>query len=170
MSQRVDTRMREPEQPVGVYEQSMATFVRMREQTATGAVVVRSKDLDWEQSRQGRLKFFSHVGVWERLAAPGWSVFEHDIRRHSGKHVHQGGLCIFVLEGRGYTVVDGVRYDWKKGDLIVLPIKQGGIEHQHFNAVEGQPCHWIAFVFRPLTDLLANQLVQREVSPEWKAT
>ena len=101
-------------------------------------------------------------------AAPGWSVFQHDIRRHSGKHVHQGGLVIFVLEGRGYSVVDGVRYDWKKGDLIVLPIKPGGCEHQHFNLKEGEPCHWMAFVFRPFEERLGNQFQQHEISSEWQ--
>jgi len=167
MSQRVETREREPEQPAGLYEESYAYHKLRDEQAAKGAVVVRNRDVEWETARQGRLRYFCHRRSWDRLAATGWHVFEQDIRRHSGKHVHQGGLVIFVLEGRGYSVVDGVRYDWKKGDLIVLPIMPGGCEHQHFNLQEGQPCRWMAFVYRPLKDALGQEFRQVETSPDW---
>lgn len=168
MTQQVRTSIREPGQPTGLYEEGIASWRERREQTAKGAVVIRSRDAQWEDARQGRLRYLSHMRFWKDLAAPGWSVFEHDIRRHSGKHVHQGGLAIFVLEGRGYTVVDGVRYDWQAGDLILLPIKPGGCEHQHFNLAEGNPCRWVAFTFRPLKEIIANELIQRDVSPDWK--
>ena len=168
MADKVDTRTREPEQPMGFYEQVLNTYQQLRDEVSLGAVVLRSKDEPWEQARQGRLRFFSHFAKWNKLAAPGWMVFEQDIRRHSGKHVHQGGLVIFVMDGVGYSVVDGVRYDWKKGDLIVLPIKPGGCEHQHFNLKEGEPCHWMAFVFRPFEERLGNQFQQREISSEWQ--
>lgn len=168
MRQRVQTQSREPEQPSGYYEELYALYKRELDQRSTAAIVVRAKEMDWEAARQGRLRWFSHMRFWDKLSAPGWHIFEQDIRRHSGKHVHQGGLGIFVLEGKGYSVVDGVRYDWQAGDLIVLPVKPGGCEHQHFNLVEGEGCHWIAFVFRPFGDFLADSLNQRELSPEWK--
>lgn len=167
MTQSVKTTTREPEQPSGLYEESYAAWVKKREQTATGAIVVRSKDTPWEVARQGRLRYFCHMRFWHQQAAPFWHIFEQDIRRHSGKHVHQGGLVIFVLEGKGYTIIDGIRYDWEKGDLMVLPIKPGGVEHQHFNSVEGESCHWMAFVYKPQMEALANELKQRETSSEW---
>ncbi|MEE8472253.1 MAG: hypothetical protein V3S82_03685, partial [Dehalococcoidia bacterium] len=40
----------------------------------------------------------------------------------------------YVLEGKGYTVVDGVRHDWEKGDVVLLPIKPDGVVFQHFNS------------------------------------
>jgi len=168
MSQRVETRDREPEQPTERYEDTVSYFRIQREQTANGSVVVHRKDAEFEFSRQGRLRQLTCPRYWPKHAAPGWAVFEQDIKRHSGKHVHQGGIVIFVLEGKGYTVVDGVRYDWEKGDLIVLPIKPGGCEHQHFNLVEGEPCLWEAFVYHPYWQPLAQQVLQRELSPEYK--
>ena len=39
-----------------------------------------------------------------------------------------------VVEGAGHTVIDEQRYDWKKGDLLQLPIKPDGVVFQHFNA------------------------------------
>ena len=70
-----------------------------------------------------------------------WRVFIHDIKTRSGKHRHQGGLVIYVLEGKGYSVVDGERKDWEKGDLVLLPMKPEGVEHQHFNLDPAEPAH-----------------------------
>ena len=168
MSQRTQTQSREPDPPMGLYEETFNYHKQKREQQANGTVVIRSKETEWETARQGRLRYFSHHRFYSKLAAPGWQIFQQDIRRHSGKHVHQGGLVIFVLQGTGYTVVNGVRYDWKKGDLIVLPIQPGGCEHQHFNSNEGEPCHWMAFVYRPLKESLGSEFTQRELSPEFQ--
>ena len=41
---------------------------------------------------------------------------------------------MYILEGRGYTLLDGVRHDWQAGDVLNLPIKKDGIVVQHFNA------------------------------------
>ncbi len=67
-----------------------------------------------------------------------------EIRAQSGKHRHQGGVAIHILEGRGYTVADGDRYDWQKGDLLTLPVKPDGVVFQHFNASEKEPALLIA--------------------------
>src|SRR5439155_811034 len=75
-----------------------------------------------------------------------WNVFVQDIRVHSGKHRHQGGLVIYIMEGEGYSVVDGERHDWEAGDLLLLPVKKGGVEHQHFNKDDAHPAKWIAFI------------------------
>ena len=95
-------------------------------------------------------------------------MFVHDIRSHSGRHRHQGGLALFVLEGKGYTTVDGVRHDWEKGDLILLPIKENGVEHQHFNLDPDKPSRWLALAPLPLWDQLGWELTQVEEHPDWK--
>ena len=102
------------------------------------------------------------------MGVPDWFIFVQNIKRHSGRHRHQCGLGLFVLEGKGYTVVDGVKYDWEKDDLILLPIKPDGCEHQHFNAEEGKPCFWLAFIFSPVFDAVGSDIEQRSVSPDWK--
>jgi gentisate 1,2-dioxygenase len=32
-----------------------------------------------------------------------------------------GSAVYFVFEGRGATVIEGQRFDWRKGDLFVVP-------------------------------------------------
>lgn len=76
-----------------------------------------------------------------------------------------------VLEGKGYTVVDGIRYDWEKDDLILLPVKPNGCEHQHFNAdPSGKAAEWMAFIFNPYFEALGAPLEQKAESPDWKGT
>lgn len=148
------------------YEWSYARMKEARDRARNGARVVRGKELPWEQGRQGRLKWYIHP-LREELAVSGWYVFQHDVRTHSGRHRHQGSLAIFVLEGKGWTVVDGVRHDWEEGDLVLLPILPGGVEHQHFNAAPGSPCKWLALIYSPFVDALGNEMEQREPSPDW---
>ena len=72
-----------------------------------------------------------------------------------------------MIDGTGYSIVDGERVDWKAGDLLLLPIKPEGVEHQHFNLDPSKPCHWIAFVYMPIYDYLAGEISQVEVAPEF---
>lgn len=168
MVERMAERRKEPEPAELIYEQTFRYIQERSQKKQKGVVVIRGRDLPWEQSRQALLKFYSYPAVWEQLGVPGWFLFVNHIKRHSGKHTHQGGLGLFVLEGKGYTVVNGVRYDWEEGDLILLPVMLGGCEHQHFNAEEGKPCYWLAFIFTPYFDAVGNPLEQKEVSPDWK--
>ncbi len=48
-------------------------------------------------------------------------------------HGHQNEALFYVLEGTGYEIHDGKRYEWKKDDVIVV---HNDSVHQHFNASE----------------------------------
>jgi gentisate 1,2-dioxygenase len=82
-------------------------------------------------------------------------------------HKHQGGLVIFVLEGEGYTLLNGQRVDWEKGDLLLLPIIPGGIAHQHFNRMPGSSCKWLAITYGPFSYIMGSMFEQKELSPDW---
>ncbi|MFQ5826892.1 MAG: hypothetical protein ACE5IA_05995, partial [Dehalococcoidia bacterium] len=62
---------------------------------------------------------------------------------------------------------DGVRHDWEAGDLIILPVKQDGCEHQHFNLDPDKPSEWMAFIFTNYFDAMGNPMEQRGESPDW---
>ena len=47
------------------------------------------------------------------------------------KHRHGGEAWLYALEGRGHSVIDGVRHDWEEGDLVVV---DHWAWHQHFNS------------------------------------
>lgn len=48
---------------------------------------------------------------------------------HTGAHKH-GEESILILSGSGFSLVDGIRYNWKKYSLLNV---QFGSVHQHFN-------------------------------------
>ncbi len=154
--------------PENAYERVMRARQEFTERQRGGPVVIKSSDREWEMTRQGKLMFYLHPEVHKNTPLQDWLVFSLDIKTHSGKHRHQGGLAIYVLEGKGYTIIDGERVDWSEGDLILLSIKPDGVEHQHFNADPGKPCRWVAFLNLPIMDFVAMELTQVELSPEFQ--
>jgi mannose-6-phosphate isomerase-like protein (cupin superfamily) len=152
----------------GHYDETLRLYAEERERARTGKVVVRAKELPWRQARMGYTKRFLSWRGNDGNAVTDWTCFIHDIKVHSGKHRHQGAIMLFVLEGAGYTVVDGKKVDWEKGDLIVLPVQPNGCEHQHFNKVPGTPAKWMAFRYHPFSRVLGNLFEHVEDSPDWK--
>lgn len=45
-------------------------------------------------------------------------------------HGHQNEAAFYILQGAGYEIHDGIRYDWKAGDLAFVHTDS---VHQHFN-------------------------------------
>ena len=151
------------------YERTLKWMVDWRERAFKRQIVIRSEDVEWEQSRQGRLKYFINRETDDETLGVlrDWNVFLHDIKTHSGAHRHQGGLVIYVVEGEGYTEVDGVRKEWEAGDAVLLPLKPDGCVHKHFNKHPGQPAVWMAFIYSPYMDELGKWVEQKEVSPDF---
>ena len=141
------------------------------ERSLVGRVVVRNRDRPWDVSAQAQSKRYlsPHEPELQDTASQDWEVFLQVIPERSGKHRHQGGLIIFVLEGRGHSVVDGVRHDWESGDAMLLPLTKVGVEHQHFNDDPDHPAKWIAFVYWPLFKFAGSETQQIETSPIYDA-
>lgn len=141
-------------------------MAEMKEKQFRGRKVIKAGQIPWVINRQGILK--RYVKEYSTDIVPNrWNLFVHEIRSQSGRHVHQGGLTLFILNGKGYSVVDGARYDWSEGDLIILPIKKGGVEHQHFNA-DDKPSRWFAIIQDGITEFMGKIYVQKENHPMWK--
>ena len=164
-------RTREQERPPiqdNYYERILRYRKDLAERNLTGPVVVKSSERETILSRQGRLRFYLDPLSFKDTPLQHWRVFMHEVRTRSGKHRHQGGLVIYVVDGKGYSIVDGEKVPWEKGDLVLLPMKVGGVEHQHFNADPAKPALWVAFISIPIIEHLASPLEQSEASPEFK--
>lgn len=162
------TRTREREAPTeSSYELAIRLDRERAERQMTGRIVVQQEDCPQTLTRQGRLR--SYLGLTTPdTPLQDWIVFTHEVRTASGKHRHQGGLVIYVIAGRGYSVVDGERIDWEKGDLVLLPLREKGVEHQHFNSDPPHPALWMAFIHSPTREYVASEMTQSEVSPEYR--
>ena len=56
----------------------------------------------------------------------------------------QGGQIMFIVAGRGHTILDGVKHAWDAGDVLNLPCKRDGIVVQHFNDDPTKPAAFLA--------------------------
>jgi gentisate 1,2-dioxygenase len=63
----------------------------------------------------------NHAWIYFQQIEPG---------SRSGQHRHVAEELILVLEGKGYDVHDGERWNWQQGDLICIPTMT---THQHFS-------------------------------------
>jgi quercetin dioxygenase-like cupin family protein len=166
----VDERSRSKEsepEPVVRYEE-VFTHMNNVQDRVENPYAVRSGEVPWENSRQGKLKYYSMIEM-ENVPIPDMMTFRHEIPDESGRHTHQGGLALFATKGQGATLVDDERVPWEAGDLVLLPVKPGGVTHQHFNRNgPDNPAEWLAIFYMPELEQLGAELTQDSVSKEWE--
>jgi quercetin dioxygenase-like cupin family protein len=92
--------------------------------------LIRAVNCAWENTRQGRLKFY--ISRWTEVAARGLDLMAQEIApgERSGEHRHIFEELLLVVKGRGYDLHDGTQHRWAEGDLICVPPM---IVHQHVN-------------------------------------
>ncbi len=77
----------------------------------------------------------------------------------SQKHGHVNEAAFYILDGNGYEIHDGVRYDWKAGDIAIV---HNNCVHQHFNASDTKPARALVLKTKPMY-LFMNMLFQKTV-------
>ncbi len=175
-------RLREPDvEQLSDYDKGRRRYQEWADRMKKGELHIPATRRDYQKTRQGYIRYFLNA-LFTETALSSWAVFEQLIKSQSGRHNHQGGIIIYVIEGDGLTEANGTILEWKAGDLLLLPIQQGGCTHQHWNKDSSKGCRWIAF-----RDLLVAQYLgavvdqvsempevrtdpKGELRPEWKAT
>ena len=126
--------------------------------------VYKNEDIKWKggprlfgkktinpQSSQITQMIESHIDVF----APGAA---------GQKHGHMNSAVFYILDGKGYDVHDGVRYDWEAGDVCIVG---NCCVHQHFNADPNKSARVMVVKAKPLF-LFAHLIYQKIV--EWPST
>ncbi|MBI2985395.1 MAG: cupin domain-containing protein [Deltaproteobacteria bacterium] len=126
--------------------------------------VIRYEEQPWEWTRQGRLKWLVHPGI--ACSARRVWIYMQEISPggRSGKHRHVAEEQVFVINGRGYDIHDGERWNWQKGDIISVPAMT---EHQHFNADTESPALIFGALPSMCTDLGLGGIEQIEDAPDY---
>lgn len=117
------------------YDELIKLRDKERKRIAKSKMLVKGKELPLELNPQGLMKWYLHPannGTAHKLVI--FNVQEIPPKSRSGKQKYQGGMVIYVISGRGYTVIDGTKYAWKAEDIVQLPIRPDGITFQHFNS------------------------------------
>ena len=86
---------------------------------------------------------------------------EYSPSGHNQKHGHVNEAAFYILDGEGYEIHDGIRYDWKAGDIAVV---HNNCVHQHFNASSTRPARALVMKTKPLF-MFMNMLFQKTVEP-----
>ena len=82
----------------------------------------------------------------------------------SQKHGHVNEAAFYILDGKGYEIHDGVRYDWQAGDVAIV---HNNCVHQHFNASPAKPARALVIKTKPMY-MFMNMLFQQLVEPRPK--
>lgn len=65
-------------------------------------------------------------------------------------HRHSFDSIMFIIDGRGSTIIDGTRYEWQKWDALHLPVWSW---HSHTNTDERKPARYLTLTTAPLMEL-----------------
>ena len=127
------------------WDELLALRDKQRAERKNGMQVLKRRDLPVELNRQGLMRWYMHPGITDTVLST-YLCFEQEIPpgSRSGRLKFQGGQVIYVIAGRGFTLVDGVKHPWAAGDVINLPLRRGGIIVQHVNDDPAETARFIA--------------------------
>jgi quercetin dioxygenase-like cupin family protein len=122
--------------------------------------VIKGRDLTFNDGPQSFSKHFVEPidGLTQTLHV---HLEEYAPGGRTQKHGHVNEAAFYILDGTGYEVHDGVRYDWKAGDVAVVHMN---CVHQHFNASPDKPARALVMKPKPLI-IFMNMLFQKSVIP-----
>ena len=156
------------------WDELLALRDRQREARKSAVQVVRLSELPLENNQQGLMRWYLHLAITDTLLST-LAIYRQEIppASRSGRLKFQGGQIMFIIEGRGHTLLDGVRHAWEAGDVLNLPTRRDGIVIQHFNEDPAKPAIFLAVE----PNLFAATGVDRgcgfhqlEAAPEYRAT
>jgi gentisate 1,2-dioxygenase len=157
---------------VNFWNELLALRDRQREQQKTAVQVVRRAELPLESNSQGNMRWYLHPSITDTVLST-LMICEQEIPpgSRSGRLAFQGGQIMFIVEGNGYTLIDGVKYQWKARDVLNLPLKRDGIVVQHFNTSDTVPARFLVVepnLFAALGVDRGSGFEQIEAAPEFK--
>lgn len=116
---------------VNFYDKWLKFWDEEEEQRDKARKVIHEEELEWISTKQDKRVallaapengFYTQGGVTMLVEIPvGW---------RTGK-CSGGEVAIYIIEGEGCSVIDGLRYDWEKGATVWIPF---GAVYKHYNA------------------------------------
>lgn len=112
------------------YDEWLRTRDIIEDELEASFLVARDRDIPWVTTPQDvrcKLMIANDMG----FATMGSNVVKAEIPVgwHTGKHRH-GEEAMHILEGEGFSIIAGQRFDWHKSSTLHIPY---WAEHQHFN-------------------------------------
>lgn len=120
--------------------------------------VVKGQSMEFENGPQSFSKHFVEPkdGLTQTLHI---HLEEYAPGGRTSKHVHVNEAAFYIIDGIGYEIHDGIRYDWQAGDVAIV---HNNCVHQHFNADPLKPARALVLKPKPMT-MFMNLLFQKQV-------
>ena len=127
------------------WDELLALRDRQRAERTNAVQLIKESDLPLERNRQGQMRWYMHPAITDTVLST-YLFFQQEIPPggRSGRIKFQGGQVIYIVEGKGHTILDGVKHSWQAGDVLNLPLRRGGIVVQHHNDDPEAPAKFIA--------------------------
>ncbi|QEH97794.1 cupin domain-containing protein [Gluconobacter thailandicus] len=77
----------------------------------------------------------------------------------SGRHRHTYETILYVLEGRGYSIIEDRRIDWSAGDALYIPVWAW---HHHVNSDPDKPARYLACENAPMLQNAGGLAIREE--------
>ena len=115
----------------------------------------------------GRTRHVHSIGLLVEGVLESRELFEEERRRPVEERTakpfaardHVNEAAFYILDGDGYEIHDGIRYDWHAGDIAIV---HNNCVHQHFNASTTKPARALVIKTKPMY-LFLNMLFQQTV-------
>ena len=137
-----------------VHLQRKQRIEAQKEALRQGRTIYRARDIQMERSEH---KGDFIVGISDQALGFANQVVRMHLQQlppgsHTETHRHDEAI-VYVLKGRGYSLMDGVRYDWRQGDCMFIPPY---VWHQHWNLDPDNVSQHIAITWIPLQEKLGQ--------------
>jgi hypothetical protein len=130
---------------MNLWNELLALRDRQREARKSAVQVVRLSELPLENNQQGLMRWYLHPAIADTVLST-LAIYRQELPpgSRSGRLKFQGGQIMFIVAGKGHTLLDGVKHAWEAGDVINLPLRRDGIIVQHFNDDGAAPAVFLA--------------------------
>ena len=126
--------------------------------TIPNRLVLRSEELVWNKERgEGSDNELTRT-QWELLPLQTVSFHIEKMPPGGSSNIHKHGeAVVYILEGQGYSEIQGRKVNWKAGDIVYIPHDAW---HRHFNKSKSKPVKFIGMYSpRGLRELFGVKLV-----------
>jgi mannose-6-phosphate isomerase-like protein (cupin superfamily) len=153
--------------PVALYMQEIKFAKEEIARRKASPVLVRAEDIAAEFKGYHRTLIVDpRVGFnvkafrfWINKLPPGG---EEGAKWKTIGHRHTVEAVIYIVQGEGYSVIDGVKYPWTAGDFICVPMFAW---HRHVNTSKGDMIY-VASTTGPLSMALGVAIYEDERYPD----
>lgn len=78
----------------------------------------------------------------------------------SNRHRHTYETVAYILEGKGYSMIEDQKIEWQKGDAIYIP---NWAWHHHVNTDQYKPAKYLACENAPMLQNLGQLAIREEI-------